>query len=218
MTDEEFRDFLQTFLEHSKANLKPGGVLFACMDWRNIALLVEAGKAASYKLINMSVWDKGSGGMGGLYRSAHEMVAVFCHGPKPTTNNVALGKHGRDRTNVWRYPGANRKGTSASKQLASHPTPKPVELVEDALLDVTNRGDLVLDPFLGSGTTIIAAEISGRVAAGIEFEPGYVDVAIARWQEETGREAVHAETGLTFAATAADRVHAPSGGEGASID
>ncbi len=144
--------------------------------------------------------------MGTLYRSAHEMIPVFCKGKTPKTNNIQLGKHGRDRTNVWSYPGANRPESSAAKALEHHPTPKPVEMVEDALMDVTNRGDLVLDPFLGSGTTLLAAERCGREARGVELDPNYVDVCVRRWQQLTGDEAIHEETGLTFAELEAQRL------------
>ena len=143
--------------------------------------------------------------MGGApYRSAHEFVVMFVKG-KLAVNNVEMGKHGRDRTNVWSYPGANQPGSSAAKALAYHPTPKPIEMVEDAMKDVTKRGALVLDVFLGSGTTILAAEKSGRRACCIELDPAYVDVAIRRWEEMTGKEAVHAASGLTFAQMASER-------------
>jgi len=110
-----------------------------------------------------------------------------------------LGVFGRDRTNMWTYPGANRRGSSAAQALADHPTPKPVELVVDAIIDVTNAGDVVLDPFAGSGTTIIASEHCDREARGIELDPKYVDRAIRRWERLTGDRALHVETGLTFA-------------------
>jgi DNA modification methylase len=136
--------------------------------------------------------------MGGLYRSAHELIPVFCKGKAPRVNNVGLGKHGRDRTNVWSYPGANRRGSSAGKALKDHPTPKPIEMVHDAIIDISKPGEIVLDPFMGSGTTILAAERAGRVARGVELDPAYVDVCITRWQSKTGREAVHQASGLTF--------------------
>lgn len=198
-SDVEFRQFLETYLRLCRVSLAPGGVLFACMDWRQIDILLAAGRDAGLQRINVAVWNKGSGGMGGLYRSAHELIAVFCNGTSPATNNVALGVHGRDRTNVWSYPGANRQGSSAAQALADHPTPKPVELVVDALLDVTHPGDVALDPFAGSGTTIIASEHCDRVARCIELDPKYVDRAIRRWQRLTGDHAIHVDTGLTFA-------------------
>ncbi|WP_414463585.1 DNA modification methylase [Hyphomicrobium sp. DY-1] len=198
-SEAEFRQFLRTYLSLCRASLLPGAVLFACMDWRQIELLLDGGREAGLDRINVAVWNKGSGGMGGLYRSCHELIGVFCNGKSPAINNVALGAFGRDRTNVWTYPGANRRGSSAAQALADHPTPKPVELVIDAILDVTNVGDVVLDPFSGSGTTIIASERCDREARCIELDPKYVDRAIRRWERVTGDRAVHVETGLTFA-------------------
>jgi len=136
--------------------------------------------------------------MGSLYRSAHELIAVFCNGKKPKTNNIELGRHGRNRSNVFSYPGANRPGTSAAQALADHPTPKSRELIEDMLLDVTERDDVVLDPFVGSGVSILAAENTGRRCAGIEIDPTYVERAIRRWEKHTGELAIHLETNLTL--------------------
>ena len=197
-SDEEFSAFLLTFLRHCKAFTSAGAVIFACMDWRQIDRLLIAGREAELERINVAIWNKGSGGMGSLLRSAYENVAVFCNGKSPATNNVELGVNGRDRTNVWTYPGANKKGSSAASALADHPTPKPVELVVDALLDVTERDALVLDPFIGSGTLFQACEESGRRGAGIELDPKYVDSSIRRWERFTGKEAIHVDTGLTF--------------------
>lgn len=202
---EEFRQFLTTFLEHCRDSCSAGAVIFACMDWRQIDILLDAGRASDLHRINMAIWNKGSGGMGGLYRSAHELVAVFCTAKSPAINNVALGVHGRDRTNVWTYAGANRAGSSAGKALADHPTPKPVELVVDAMLDVTHPGDLILDPFIGSGTTIIAGEQCDRRVRGIELDPKYVDRTIWRWEQLTGQQALHVESGLTFVELAQER-------------
>ena len=144
--------------------------------------------------------------MGGApYRSAHELIVMFVKGNKLAVNNVEMGKHGRDRTNVWSYPGANQPGSSAAKALAFHPTPKPIEMVEDALKDVSKRGALVLDVFLGSGTTLLSAERSGRRARCIELDPAYVDVAIQRWEALTGKQAVLQGAGKTFAEVAIGR-------------
>jgi DNA modification methylase len=132
MDDAEFGSFLETFLAHSRNHCIPNAVLFAFMDWRHFSDLDWAGRSAGLKLINMAVWNKGAGGMGLFYRSAHELVAVFCNGAVPAINNVTLGVNGRDRTNVWNYAGANRRGSSASKALASRPTPKSVDLVVDS--------------------------------------------------------------------------------------
>jgi DNA modification methylase len=205
MSEAEFEMFVQAFTELCKKHLVDRGVFFSCIDWRHFDVVVRAARKAGLSLINTAIWHKGSGGMGAMYRSAHEMIPVLCKGDSPRTNNVQLGRHGRDRTNVWTYPGANRPGSSASKALALHPTPKPVEMVEDALLDVTARGELVLDPFLGSGTTLIAAERVGRRARCIELDPAYVDVSVRRWEELTGKSVVHAETGLSFREMAAQR-------------
>jgi DNA modification methylase len=201
----DWQKFLGVLMERLRDVTEPGAVIFAFMDWRSIHLLVMAGEAAGLTVINMIVWYKQSGGMGGLYRSAHELIGVFCNGSTPATNNVALGKHGRDRTNVWSVPGANRRGSSASEMLHLHATPKPVELCVDALLDVTNRGDLVLDAFLGSGTTLIAAEQCSRHCYGIELDPRFVDVTLERWMKLTGREPILAETDETFSEVAARR-------------
>ncbi|SMQ69918.1 DNA modification methylase [Altererythrobacter xiamenensis] len=203
---EELQDFFGTYLGHCKAFSSPGAIIFACMDWRQLDALLLAGLDVGLTRNNIAVWDKGSGGMGGLYRNAHEFVAVFCNGKTAATNNIALGRYGRDRCNIWRYPGANRPGSSSAKALADHPTPKPLPLVEDALLDVTNRGDIVLDPFMGSGSTILAAENTGRICYGIELDPKYVDRAIRRWERETGEPAIHIETGLTFDELAQRRI------------
>ena len=205
MSNDEFRTFLSTFLAHTAAHLADGSALFACMDWRQYGRLEAAAADAGLTLANLAVWSKGSGGMGALYRSAHELIGVFAKGERIATNNIQLGKHGRDRTNVWEYAGANRPGSSAAEVLADHPTPKPVELVVDALLDVTDRGTVVIDPFLGSGTTMIAAERSARIAYGIELDPAYVDVAVRRWQAETGEEAVLEATGQRWSEVCAER-------------
>jgi DNA modification methylase len=205
MADEQFALFLKDAIICSAAHLIERGVYFGFMDWRSIEVLIRAGGHAGLTMINFAVWNKGSGGMGTLYRSTHELIPVFCKGEAPATNNVFLGKHGRDRTNVFSYPGANKRGSSAAKVLADHPTPKPIALCADMLLDVSHRGDAVLDPFLGSGTTIIAAEQTGRIGYGIELDPKYVDVAVRRWEQLTGRPAIHAATSRTFAELTAAR-------------
>jgi DNA modification methylase len=198
MSEAEWQTFLDSVLGLLSEPLIDGGVMFAFMDWRSIHRLYAAGLAAGLNLANLVVWYKEAGSMGSLYRSAHELVAVFCKGRTPRINNVELGRYGRDRSNVWVAPGANRPGSSANAMLAFHATPKPVELCVDAILDVTERGDTVLDAFLGSGTTLVAADKAGRRCCGIEIEPRFVDVILRRWQQLTGREAVLAETGETF--------------------
>lgn len=205
MSDAEFQGFLDTVIGLMAERLVAGGVMFVFMDWRSMRRVYAAGEVAKLKLINLVVWYKQSGGMGGLYRSAHELIAVFCKGDSPRVNNVELGKHGRNRCNVWEAPGANRPGSSANEMLSEHGTPKPLSICADALLDVTQRGEIVLDAFLGSGSTLIAAEKTGRQCRGIELAPGFVDVCIRRWERHTGSEAVLIRTGRTFRRVEAER-------------
>lgn len=205
MSPPEFQAFLTTAHRHCADNLIERGVIYSFMDWRSVDILIAAGREAGLQLINMIVWYKGSGSMGAFYRSAHELVLAFCKGGSPSINNIQLGKHGRDRTNVWVYPGANKPGSSAAAALKHHPSPKNLEMCVDAILDVTHPGDAVLDPFLGSGTTIIAAEKSERCGYGIELDPAYVDVAVLRWEAISGARAIHAGTGSSFAAMAEHR-------------
>lgn len=203
MSDAEFRQFLKTFCQNVREVLSPGTVAFICMDWRHIRDLIEVGEASLGELLNLCVWNKMKGGMGSLYRSQHELVPVFRAPGGKHRNNVELGRHGRDRTNVWDYTGVQaRKG-----ELKLHPTVKPVSMIADAIQDVTARGELVLDPFCGSGSTILAADQTGRRAACIELDPRYVDVAIRRFQESTDIEAVHDVWGNTFNETAKEAAH-----------
>ena len=171
------------------------------MDWRHLVEILTAGEAAYAEVLNLCVWAKHNGGMGSLYRSQHELVLVFKNGKAAHCNNVQLGKFGRNRSNVWTYPGVNNfgRGTDEGNLLAMHPTVKPVALVADAILDCSSRGDVVLDVFLGSGSTLIACERTGRRCRGVEIDPLYVDTAIRRWQKYTGGEAVNVATGRTFA-------------------
>jgi DNA modification methylase len=153
------------------------------------------GNAVYGDLLNVCVWNKSNAGMGSLYRSKHELVFVFRVGDAPHFNAVELGKHGRNRTNVWDYASVNSFKGSRREDLALHPTVKPSALVADAIQDVTRRGDLVLDLFLGSGTTLVAAERVGRRFRGLDVDPAYVDVAIARWSNMTGGVPERAEGG-----------------------
>lgn len=198
MTNAEFRTFLKSCIVHFAASLPTGGIVMVCMDWRHIEELISTGKACGLDLINLCVWNKTNGGMGSLYRSKHELVAIFKKPGAAHINNVALGKHGRNRTNVWDYAGVNTFGAGRDADLVDHPTVKPTALVADAIMDVSHRGDIVLDAFGGSGATLLAAEKTGRLARLIELDPLYVDVAIRRWQEMTGKQAVHATTGETW--------------------
>jgi DNA modification methylase len=196
MSEEEFIKFLITFITLTIQHSRDGSLHYICMDWRHIFELLSAGRTGYSELKNICVWNKDNGGMGSLYRSKHELVAVFKHGTKPHLNTIELGKHGRYRTNVWDYRGVN--GFAGQSDLAMHPTVKPVAMVVDAVKDCTRRNHIVLDPFAGSGSTLIACEKSGRQARCIELEPKYCDVIARRWQGLTGLEAVHAETGKTF--------------------
>jgi DNA modification methylase len=210
MTSAEFETFLSEAHKLIGAHSAPGAVVFACMDWRHLGEMLAAGHAAEFEFLNLCVWVKSNGGMGSLYRSKHELVFVFRNGKTQHQNHVQLGRLGRNRSNVWNYAGANsfpRQGRKSALEL--HPTPKPVALISDALADVTKRGDLVLDPFCGSGATILAAERTGRRAYGVEIDPFYVDTAIARWEKMTGGEARHA-SGKSFAEIKAGRA-APDG-------
>lgn len=199
MSEAEFIAFLQTVLGHLADVSTDGAIHFVCMDWRHLFELLTAGRNIYSDLKNLCVWNKTNGGMGSLYRSKHEMVAVFKAGDAPHVNNVELGVHGRYRTNVWDYAGINTFGKDRDAELAMHPTVKPVALVEDAILDCSRRGDIVLDAFSGSGTTLIAAERSGRRGFGLELDPQYVDATLKRFRAFTGEEPVHAASGLTLA-------------------
>ena len=198
MSDVEFDTFLRSVIEHIIRFTIDGALIYLSMDWRNIERLARIGREADLELKNLAVWAKTNAGMGSLYRSAHELVFVFKNGTAPHINNVELGKHGRYRTNVWHHPGSNKLRRGQFDTLAGHPTVKPVELVADCLRDASRRGDVVLDPFCGSGTTIIAAAKTGRQAYCIELDPIYVDTAIRRWQAWSGKQARHAATGRTF--------------------
>lgn len=195
MSEEAFRQFLADTLGACATVSRNGAVHFICMDWRHLDDLSVVGKSVYGQLLNLCVWNKSNAGMGSLYRSKHELVMVFKVGDAPHFNAVELGKHGRNRTNVWDYASVNSLAGSRREDLALHPTVKPVALVADAIQDVTRRGDLVLDIFLGSGTTLIAAERTGRRFRGVEIDPAYVDVAVQRWQAMTGRQAVPCERG-----------------------
>jgi len=198
MSDLEFTGFLRTVLENAASASKDGALHYVAMDWRHIGHLIEAGKSAYTEMKNLCVWSKTNAGQGSLYRSAHELIAVFKNGAAEHTNNVQLGKFGRSRSNVWTYPGISAFGASRDEELSLHPTVKPVALVADAIRDVTKRGAIILDLFGGSGTTLIAAERTGRKSRLIEIEPRYVDVTISRYQKVSKNDAILATSGKTF--------------------
>jgi DNA modification methylase len=180
-------------------------VLATFIDWRGYATANAAATTLGLTPLNLIVWRKTNAGMGSLYRSQHELLPLFKKGTVTHINNVQPGRRGRWRSNVWTYPGASSLGSDARRGLKDHPTVKPTALLEDALLDLTNRGDIVIDPFLGSGSTLIAADKSGRVCRGIELDPLYVDVIVRRYESSTGNPAVLVETGEPFDALSARR-------------
>jgi DNA modification methylase len=207
MSREQFVAFLSATVAAVKPVLANGAILYLCMDWRHGGELCEAAAQNGLEQKNLCVWVKSNAGMGSFYRSQHELVYVFKHGEGPHQNHFGLGAGGRNRSNVWQYRGVNVFGKDRMSLLGVHPTVKPVAMIADALRDVTRRGELVVDVFLGSGSTLIAAEEIGRVCIGLELDPAYVDVAIRRWQKRTGRDAVHAFTGETFDAIAERVAH-----------
>jgi DNA modification methylase len=198
MSAVEFETFLATTLGHAARNAVDGSIHFVVIDWRHIKELLGATANLYTEMKNLCIWNKSNAGMGSLYRSKHELVFVFKKGKAPHINNIELGRFGRNRTNVWDYPGQNTLSNSAKGKLSLHPTCKPVGLVADAMRDCSNLNGIVLDPFGGAGTTLIAAERTGRRARLIEIEPRFVDCTVRRWQQVTGRTAVHAETSQPF--------------------
>jgi DNA modification methylase len=206
MDRAEFTAFLGQACRNLAAFSSDGALHFLCMDWRHIDELLAATHDVYDELKNLCVWVKDNGGMGSLYRSRHELIFVFKHGQGSHRNNVQLGRFGRNRTNVWCYPGVNSFARSGAEGnlLALHPTVKPVAMVADAILDCSARGDIVLDSFLGSGTTVIAAERTGRRCYGLELDPLHVDTGLHRWQTLTGGTARHAVSGRSFDDLAAE--------------
>lgn len=205
MSDDEFINFLTTNFKLCAKYSKNGSIQANFMDWRHMEHILAAGKKAFTSLINLCVWNKGVGGMGSLWRSQHELCFIHKNGKESHINNVQLGSNGRYRTNVWTYPGANSFGKN-KHNLKLHPTSKSVEMLKDAILDVTNRGDLILDCFLGSGSTLLAAEKSKRVCYGIELAPLYVDTVIRRYHELTGVWAVNEQSGKTYDVLLAEKL------------
>ena len=198
MSRPEFTAFLKSSLGNIASHARDGAIAFVCMDWRHMGELLEAGSSAFSELKNLCVWNKTNGGMGTFYRSKHELVFVYKVGTAPHINTFELGQTGRYRTNVWDYPGISSLSASRAEDLAMHPTVKPVALVADAIKDCSKRGQIVLDPFGGSGSTLIAAESCGRRGRLIEYDPLYCDLIINRWQAFTGKEAVHAAESCSF--------------------
>jgi len=205
MSEPEFIAFLDSALGHLVQHSVEGSIHFVCMDWGHIYELLTAGRNRYQELKNVCVWNKTNGGMGTFYRSKHELVLVFKKGTAAHINNFELGQHGRHRTNVWDYAGVNTLKPDRMAELKMHPTVKPVALVADAIRDCSKRNGIILDPFAGSGTTAIAAEQAGRLCYALELDPRYVDTAVHRWEKVAGDSAIHADTGKSFAETAAAR-------------
>lgn len=206
MSRAQFIEFLKSSLDALADGCMDGALLFCCIDWRHYSDLYQACTELGLSPVNMAVWVKSNGGMGSLYRSQHELILIIKKGTAPHINNVELGKHGRYRSNVWRYAGMNAFGAERDEALSVHPTVKPTAMIMDAIQDVTHHGDIVMDSFLGSGTTLIAAQKCQRRCFGIEIEPRYVDVILQRWMDLTGDQPVHAASGLSFNEIRASRL------------
>jgi DNA modification methylase len=205
MDRDEFTRFLEEALRLCAQHSVNGSIHYVCMDWRHVDELSAAGAKVYDALKNICVWVKSNAGQGSFYRSQHEFVFVFKKGEEAHVNTFGLGQHGRSRSNVWSYPGVNSFRAGRMDELAMHPTVKPVALVADAIRDCSNRGDIVLDTFMGSGTTLLAAEKVGRRGYGVEVDPIYADVTIRRWQAFTGRDAILEATGETYTEVAVRR-------------
>jgi DNA modification methylase len=203
MSTLQYLDFNLAWMKAVLPHLVDGGLFGTFIDWRGLPTVQAAATQLGLIPINLIVWAKTNAGMGSLYRSQHELMPLFKKGRGNHLNNIELGRKGRWRSNLWTYPGASSIGSDARKGLQSHPTVKPTSMLVDAILDVTARGDIVLDPFLGSGSTLIAAERAGRRCRGVEIDPLYVDTIIRRYQVETGRDAILEATGQSFSDLAA---------------
>jgi DNA modification methylase len=208
MSDADFTAFLTMTLSNMSRVSRDGAIAYVCMDWRGMRPLLDAGDAAFSELKNLVVWNKRQGSMGTFYRSKHELVFVFKHGNAEHTNTFGLGDTGRYRTNVWDYAGMNTPGKARDAELAMHPTVKPVAMIADALRDCSRRREIVLDGFGGSGSTLIAAEKTGRFARLIEYDPLYCDTIIARWETFAGKRATLAKSGQSSEDVAAERADA----------
>jgi DNA modification methylase len=206
MSESEFTAFLEEFIRLTARHSQDGSIHFVFIDWRHMPELLAAARPIYSEWKNLLVWNKTNAGQGSFYRSKHELIAVFKNGAGAHINNFGLGGQGRYRTNVLDYPGVNSLHPARQGELELHPTVKPISLIADLIRDCSRRNGLILDPFGGSGTTILAAERSGRIARLIELDPLYVDVAIRRWEHVTGIRARHLDTGLSFAETEARQI------------
>jgi DNA modification methylase len=205
MSRENFTTFLARWLALAVRFAVNGTILYVFMDWRHMEEVLAAVRSVGLIVKNLCVWAKPHAGMGSFYRSQHELVFVLKWGDDPHINNFGLGGRGRNRTNLWRYPSVNGPRRGVSDPDGGHPTPKSVSCLIDAIKDCSRRGDIILDPFGGSGTTLIAAERVGRRARLIEIDPHYVDLIIRRWQVVTGGAARLAGDDRTFDEVASER-------------
>lgn len=198
MTRQEYIGFLEQALRVAASVSLPSAVHYVCIDWKHVDALIKAGRGAYFRMLNLAVWVKSNAGQGSFYRSQHELIGIFRVGGERHINNIELGRHGRSRSNVWSYPGVSGFRAGRMNDLHAHPTIKPTMMVCDAIKDCTQLDDTVLDTFCGSGTTILAAERVGRRAVAVETEPRFVDLAIRRWQDYSGKDAIHVDTGRSF--------------------
>jgi len=204
MTDEEFLEFLSNTFRNLAAYSRDGSIHYVFIDWKHVYDVITAGKRHYAEFKNLCIWNKDNAGMGAFYRNKHELICVFKNGSAPHINNFELGQHGRARSNVWDYPAVRtffkdaETGERRDGLMRLHPTPRPVAMLMDIFLDCSKRSDIVMEPFIGSGTAVLAAEKTGRRCYGIDMEPRYIDLAIQRWQNLTGKQAVNAETGQSF--------------------
>jgi DNA modification methylase len=198
ISSDQYTAFLEDSLGPAAKRCRDGAIAFICMDWRHIGELLRAGVAIFSELKDVCIWNKSNADMGSFYRSKHELVFVFKKGSAPHVNSFGLGETGRPRTNVWDFPGVSSLGRNRNEELTMHPTVKPTALVAEAIKDCSRRGGVVLDPFGGSGTTLIAAEKTGRSARLIEFDPAYCDTILHRYERVTGKQAVLVATGETL--------------------
>jgi len=205
MSKEEFTAFLGHFLRVAQEYLVDGALLYVFMDWRNLDALTAASIGCGLEQKNLLVWCKDNAGQGAMYRSRHELVGLYKYGKAPHLNNIAMGRHGRNRSNVLFYPGVNSFSSGREEALESHPTCKPASMLADIILDTSAPGDLILDPFGGSGSTMVAADVTNRTSCLVELDPRYADAIIRRMEKHTGESAVHLGTGRTFAEMAAER-------------
>jgi DNA modification methylase len=212
LSRDHFFQFLHRGLAVLRSSCASNAIIFACVGWHRAMEMMLAGYSCGMPLLNICVWMKSNGPMGGIYRNNHKLVMVYQAGPKTPLNNVDLARYGRNRTDYWSYLGPSSFGNGGDELLGLHPREEPVAMIADAMRDVTKRGAIVLDTFLGSGSTLMAAQETGRACCGIDLDPQYVDVSIRRWQNATGGTAVLLNTGETFAEVARSKL-LPTPGE-----